>query len=220
MLLFSYKTPPVEKVLLQTPDKENITVEDLFKQQAKPTAPSVLALISDNDLFSPSRGVIDAPPKKTAAAMPKRSQLELIGIWTMGLLKGAIIVSPISRTKTNKKKQSYIIGETIGTTAYKLVGINPDTKSAIVGIGNSEFEIKLERNDKGSLRRRNKGAADSKAMISISGPPKPPTPIVKRRPTKRIPVRASTKGRKTHAELKKIRQNILKKIMLQRKKRK
>jgi hypothetical protein len=222
-VLFSYKAQPPEKVLQQTPTEANIAVKDIFKQQQKPATSSVLALIADNDLFSPSRGVVAAPKKAAAkaAAMPKRSQLELIGIWTMGSLKGAIIISPLSRKQANKKKKSYVIGEKIGTTAYQLIDINPEKKSAIVGIGNSQFEIKLERNDKGSLRRRSKGEADSKAMASISKPKIPIKPISAKRtqakPKKSTPVKPR-RGRKSPAELKQIRRDILKKMMLQRNK--
>lgn len=218
MVFFSHKTPPPEKVLQQTPKKENIVVEDIFAGKKEPITASALALITDNDLFSPSRGVTE-DTQKNAAALPKKTQFELTGICSMGTMKGAIIVNTASRNQINKK-QYYAIGEQIADTAYRLIDINNEDESAIIGVGNSQFIIKLERDDQGSLVRRNRGEADSKALISLSAPPPPPQKIESvpagNKPeaaSPNQPVKPQPKTDKSPEEMKKIREDILKKMM-------
>lgn len=227
VVVFSHKAPPREKVLDQTAIKPNNIVPDIFVQPKKLITSSALAIIADNDVFSPSRGISD-DPKKTAAEMPKKTQFELTGLCSMGPMKGAIIVNTASRQNENKK-QFYAVGEQISDTAYKLMDINPEEETAVIGVGSSQFMIKLERDDQGSMRRRDKGESESKAMISLSKPPEPPpkpeTPPTtatekpetqqngEDQPVTPTPVPAKAK---TAEDVKRIRQEILKKMMSKR----
>ena len=220
---FTHKAPAPEKALTRTPKEANVAVGDIFIQHKKPTTTSALALIADNDLFAPSRGA--SATKKNPVIKAKKSQFELIGLCNMGSLKGAMIINTSSR-KTSNKKQFYLIDEPIAGTGYKLIDIDPKEETATIGAGNTQYSIKLERDDAGSLRRRTKGESDSKTMISLSRPKvsktsqgKPPR-NVKAAPGQGIPV-AKTKprsGRKTPAQMKKLRQDILRKMMSRNKK--
>lgn len=223
---FSYKAPPSEKVLKQSPAKENIKVAAIFKRNKNSLTPSALAFIADNDFFAPSRGADPASLQKSSKnRKSRRNQLELTGIFKMGSMKGAIIVNKASGISANKK-QFYRIGETITNTSYSLLNISPEQESVTVGTGSSQFELKLERDDQGSLRRRDKGEAASKALVSLSKPkiaPKPKTSKPKTQPKKMTPVKPKkikNKNRKTSEELKKLRQDILKKMMNRRKNKK
>ena len=219
VVFFTHQAPPPEKVLKRTPNKENVTVEDIFIKKKNPTTASALAFIADNDLFAPSRGV--APGKKNKTIKPKKTQFELIGICNMGSTKGAMIINTSSRKGTNKK-QFYSVGQPIDGTGYRLIDIDPTEETAIIGVGNTQYSIKLEREDAGSLNRRNKGESESKAMISLSKPKSPPTTTVQKtsaRPSiKSAPVTPPRKGRKTPADMKRIRNEILKKMQSRTKK--
>ena len=225
MLHFSHKSPPPEKVLKQTPEEPNIQVPSVFPQKKKNLSSTEIALISGNDLFSPARGVDPSTlkPKKTGKKI-KHSQLELTGIYKMGSMKGAIIstVSNRSSSLANKKK-IFTVGDKIGDTAYVLQDINPEDESVVVSMGTSQFILKLEREDPGSLNRRTKGEAASQARASMSAtkpahkrlPTQKPTAARSSSTPKRTPVKPkniTTSNRRSAGDMRKIRQEILKKM--------
>lgn len=222
MLHFSHKSPPPEKVLNQTPSEPNIQVAPVFDNRNSSLNASELALIVDNDLFSPNRGVDPDSVKATAAGgrAMKHNQLELTGLCKMGDVKGAIIVNMGARPTGTTPKQFYLVGDTIEGTPYRLLDINPEEETAIISMGATQFSLKLERNDKGSNMRRSKGEAESKSLINATKPKIAPKPAVKpTSPTKKTTPKYKPKSprsnasQKTPEEMKKIRQDILKKMM-------
>lgn len=167
VVFFTYKVRPPEKVLKNTPVSAGKTYSGLFKIKKDLITSSAISLVVDNNLFSPSRGVVDKVVSKKALPALRKTNFELIGLVTMGDLKGAII---INKSKRSDKKNLYIVGDIIDGTAYELKDIKPNEQSAIISMGNSLFEIKLERGDQGSLSRRKAGEARSKELVSLSQP--------------------------------------------------
>lgn len=167
VVFFTHKVQPPEKVLKNTPSIANKSYSGLFKIKKDLITSSAISLVVDNNLFSPSRGVVDKVVAKKVLPKLRKTNFELIGLVTMGDLKGAII---INKSKRSDKKNLYLVEDMIDGTAYKLININPNEESAIIGMGNSHFEIKLERGDQGSLSRRKAGEARSKALVSLSQP--------------------------------------------------
>lgn len=233
MLHFSYTSPPPEKILKQTPVQSNISVPAVFKKKNQNLSTTQIALISGNDLFSPERGIDPSTLKveKTGKEI-KHSQLELTGIFKMGPVKGAIISSKVGRSANANKAKVYTVGKKIGDTSYTLQDIDPENESVVVSLGTTQYVLKLEREDADSLNRRNKGAAASKARalmsqpeIETNPPPLPPQPptastaagkpkTAPAKPTQTIPPANNKK------DMKKIREEILKKMMERRKKNK
>ena len=167
VVFFTHKVRPSEKVLKNTPASANESYPGLFKIKKDLISSSALSLVVDNNLFSPSRGVVDKAVTKKALPKLRKTNFELIGLVTIAELKGAII---INKSKRSDKKNLYLVGDVIAGTAYKLIDVDPNAQSAIIGMGNSRFEIKLERGDQGSLSRRKAGEASSKALVSLSQP--------------------------------------------------
>lgn len=230
MLHFSHKSPPPEKILSQTPNKPDITVMPVFESKNNSLTSSELDLIVDNDLFSPARGVDPASLQTatTSGKTMKHNQLELTGICKMGDMKGAIIVNTRSRTASaSNKKQFYLVGERIADTPYTLKDINPEEETAIISMGTTQFALKMERDDTGSLMRRSKGEADSKALISSTKPTIVQKPVTKTaapplpktfQKTKPISPPKNNSNKKTPEQMKQIREAILKKMINRRKK--
>ena len=222
VLHFLYQSHPPEQILSNTPVNENIHVKDIFKTKKHFLTESQIAMISDNNLFLPTRGV-DPASLKTSSGKPgrviRRSQFELSGICKMGELKGAIIINKSSRSSGNKK-HFYMVGDKIDNTPYRLQDINPQEESVTINMGNSRFELKLERNDPGSLNRRKRGEAAAKSAAKASQV----KPIIRKQGTpgaqpgrtiikKGVPGKPSTVMKiKTIEELKKIREAILKRM--------
>ena len=169
VVFFTHKARPPEKVLKNTPSIASKSYSGLFKIKKDLITSSAISLVVDNNLFSPLRGVVTQVVSKKPLPKLRKTNFELIGLVTMDVLKGAII---INKSKRSDKKNLYLVGDVIDGTVYKLIDIKPNEQSAIIGMGNSHFEIKLERGDQGSLSRRKAGEARSKALVSLSQPKK------------------------------------------------
>ena len=110
MLHFSHESPLQEEILNKTPTKANIQVAAIFDAKNNSLTTSELALVADNNLFSPARGVDPASlqASTTSGRRIKHNQLELTGIWKMGTLKGAIILNTTaSRSSKNSNKKKF-----------------------------------------------------------------------------------------------------------------
>jgi len=183
MLHFSHKSPAPEKILNKTPKEPTLAVQQVFETKSNSLTTSELAMIIDNDLFTPSRGV-DPASLQTATAKGgktlKHNLLELTGLCKMGDMKGAIIINTSSRNSSGSGiKQFYMVGEKIANSPYTLKDINPEEETAIISMGATQFVLQLDRGDRGSMMRRNKGEADSKALISSTQPKIVTKPITK-----------------------------------------
>jgi len=129
----------------------------------RPLGPVPVAVISDNNLFDPKRGVEEV--KAAPARAFQKKNFELTGICTMGSISGAVI---LDTSKRSKRAKFVKVGKEIGESKYKLIAIDPQEETVTVGVGNTQFTLKLERSDKGSIARR-KQVKDAAPVITLAG---------------------------------------------------
>ena len=167
LLHISYKKPRADSALDDTPLDSNINVSQTFKTYGTSLSETRLAYVGDHDLFNPTRGV---DPNKIQQVVVektiKQNQLEVMGLFQFGKMKGAIIASAAARSKNNlEKKQFYTIGEKIAGTSYILQDVKPEEQKAIVSLGATQYVLKLEQDDKSSEARRKAAVAASNERI-------------------------------------------------------
>jgi len=169
VLHVSYKTPPPPAILENTPQEADVKVEPFFKIPGKPLNESALTYVNDNNLFDPTRGVDDSQQNVVVEQTIKQNQLELMGLFKFGEMKGAIIASTAAKAKNElEKKQFYKVGEKIAGTSYILQDVKPSEELAVVSLGPTQYILKLERDDKASEARRKIAIAASNARIKSS----------------------------------------------------
>jgi len=204
VLHVSYKTPPPPAILENSPEEANTTVESFFKIPGKPLDASRLTYVTDNDLFNPMRGVDpDSMDKVVVEQKIKQNQLELMGLFKFGDMKGAIIASTAAKSKDSlEKKQFYKVGEKISGTSYILQDVKPDEELAVVSLGPTQYILKIERDDKASEARRKIAIAASNARIrstsnSIKTGKHPKNQIQRRNIKNKVKTRRNKKKRQT-----------------------
>jgi hypothetical protein len=170
VLHFSYKERHSDPALNDTPQEPTINVKPTFKFSGSPLSETRVAYVSDHDLFNPTRGIDPNSLKKTVTEKTiKQNQLEIMGLFKFGDMKGAIISSVASKSKSNlEKKQFYKIGEKIAGTSYILQDVRPEDEMAIVSLGATQYILKLEQDDKASLSRRKSAVAASNERIKAT----------------------------------------------------
>lgn len=170
LLHISYKNRPPDSALEDTPVEPSTNVSPTFKTFGTPLSQTRLAYIGDHDLFNPTRGVDPNSAKKVVAEKTiKQNQLEIMGLFQFGDMKGAIIASAASKSnKSLEKKQFYKIGEKIAGTSYILQDVKPEEEMAIVSLGATQYILKLEQDDKSSKARRKAAVAASNERIKTT----------------------------------------------------
>jgi hypothetical protein len=169
VLHVSYKTPPPPSILENTPQEADIKVDPFFQIPGKPLKEPGLTYVNDNNLFDPTRGVDDSDQNVVVEQTIKQNQLELMGLFKFGEMKGAIISSTAAKAKNElEKKQFYKVGEKIAGTSYILQDVKPAEELAVVSLGPTQYILKLERDDKASEVRRKIAVAASNARIKSS----------------------------------------------------
>ena len=170
LLHISYKKPHADSALENTPLDSNVNVSPTFKTFGSPLSETRLAYVGDHDLFNPTRGVDPNKVKQVVTEKTiKKNQLEVMGLFQFGKMKGAIIASVAARSKGNlEKKQFYTIGEKIAGTSYILQDVKPEEEKAIVTLGATQYVLKLEQDDKSSEARRRSAVAASNARIKAT----------------------------------------------------
>ena len=183
ILHISYKKTHADPALEDTPVESNVNVSQTFKTYGTPLSETRLAYVGDNDLFNPTRGVDPNKVQKVVVEKTiKQNQLEVMGLFQFGDMKGAIIASVAARAKGNlEKKQFYTIGEKIAGTSYILQDVKPEEEKAIVSLGATQYVLKLEQDDKSSEARRKAAVAASNerirttnSQLNMKNGPKPP----------------------------------------------
>ena len=206
----SYQSIPPDKELDLTPQGPNLKQIGIF-DQATIAMPGDLAEIYENNIFLPNRGQVEkAPPVNKPK--PYKGAFELTGLFKIAKVQGAVINSAGSRGSKALKSKFYRIGEKIGETGYTLEEISAKESTAIISNGRSREVLKLDKNDSGSLKRRQSEVAKQesiKRQLNLSTPrnvtPKPIKSSAKPAPK---PVHT----RKTAADIAAIRKKILERM--------
>lgn len=157
----SYKPAPTDKILNMTPDGANIKKTGIFDRE-NITPPAELSYIYENNVFVPNRGVVESENgdegegggPSIIAKKIYRGNFELTGICRMPNTQGAVITATGSRRSKALRAKFYRVNEEIGDTGYKLIEISPGTGSVVLDNGSNQTVIELDRNDRGSSKRR------------------------------------------------------------------
>ena len=207
----SYESTPPDKELELTPQGPNKKQTGIFDLAADPM-PGDLSEIYENNIFLVNRGRKEVVPP-SSQPKPYKGSFELTGLFKIGDIEGAIINSAGSRKSKGIKSKFYRIKEKIGDTGYTLDSISPKDETAVISNGRSKAVLKLDKNDNGSLKRRQAEVSKQKSIekslsISTGTSSKPVAKPVKPAPKKTTPVHR----KKTPAEIAAIRKKILERM--------
>ncbi len=213
-----YAPPPPDKELEMTPQGPSQQQTGIFDQGAI-AMPGELSYIYENNIFLSSRGKVeDAEVAKTT---PYKGSFELTGLFKIGDVSGAIINSAASRRKKSLPSKFYRVNESIGTTGYKLATISSKNATATLNNGRDTILLTLDKNDKGSLRRRQNAVKTQAAIARKQGlsmtPPKA-TPPPKKTSTKKKPTTRKSTSKRSSVEISEMRKKILERIQKKKEK--
>jgi hypothetical protein len=184
----AYQTAPPDKELDMTPKRADIAHVGVF-DRATIAMPGDLSQIYDNNIFLVNRGQEEKVP---ASKQPKpyKGIFELTGLFKIANVQGAIINISGSRKSKASGSKFYRVKDKIAETGYVLEKISPKESTAIISNGRSREVLKLDKNDSGSLKRRQSEVAQQKSrkkqlQISASSPPPPPSRTKVKKPSLR-----------------------------------
>ena len=215
----SYESAPPDKELELTPQGPNKQQVGIFDLAADPM-PGDLSEIYENNIFLVNRGRKEVIP---ASSQPThyKGAFELTGILQIDDIEGAIINSAGSRHSKGAKSKFYRIQEKIGDTGYVLDSISPKDETAVISNGHSKAVLKLDKNDRGSMKRRQveiKKQESIARLISNSNLTKSKTAANNRKSAVRR--KKPAPRRKTPAEIAAIRKKILERMKAKNSRRK
>jgi hypothetical protein len=171
-----HRSPPPPAILASRPTQPSINPAGLLSWRDERSKADIAA-ISQADLFDPNRGQVEVAPEKTSvvneAQRKKLEQFELVGLVRMGsTMHGAII-----HDRTGKlKKRFFKVGGKDDIEGFKLISVDPTACTATLGAGGREYELKLERNSKGSEQRRAQ-AQRQEAIVTLDSTAQPPQAV-------------------------------------------
>jgi hypothetical protein len=206
----SYQPAPPDEELDLTPQGASIKQVGVF-DQATIAMPGDLSVVYEDNIFLADRGQEE---KVLPGNQPKpyKGAFELTGLFKIANIQGAVINSAGSRRSKALKSKFYRIGEKIGETGYTLEEISAKDSTAVISNGRSREVLKLDKNDSGSLKRRQSEVAKQesiKRQLNLSKPrrvtPKPIKSSVK-------PAPKSAPAKKTAADIAAIRKKILERM--------
>ena len=212
-----YAPPPVDKELSMTPKLPSKKFKGYFDRTASKTTGN-LTYISESNIFSPSRAA-DTASAGTKPSSKYKSSFELTAVCHIASIKGAVITTASSRHSRSLPSKFYRINDPIGETGYKLIDVSPETGVAVISNGRSKEELKLDRNDSGSQRRRKEQIKERDSITRNTTQKIVKHPPPKTAPKKILPTQGKPK-KKTAKEIEEIRKKILERIAKERKKRK
>ena len=207
----SYESTPPDKELELTPQGPNKKQTGIFDLAADPM-PGDLSEIYENNIFLVNRGRKEVVPTSSQPT-PYKGAFELTGLFKIDNIEGAIINSAGSRNSKGVKSKFYRIQEKIGETGYVLESISPKDETAVISNGRSRAVLKLDKNDSGSLKRRQAEVNKQKSIeksLSISTATKSKPILQKRRPS--VSNKKPHPRKKTPAEIAAIRKKILERM--------
>lgn len=158
ILHFKFRPSPPEKALSQTPVKSKIEIMGVFDRNTPSPVPEVNNICNKNP-FDPARSEDGHSEGAGVHASLKQTSMELVGITEFGNTKGAIIIENALQMsnpgRPDARKTSgrhyYKIGDRL-PNGYVLQSIGGD--SAVLVFGGSTITLKIERNDKSSIERK------------------------------------------------------------------
>ena len=210
-----YSPPPVDKELSMTPKMPSKKFKGYFDRTSSKNTAN-LTYISESNIFSPNRAMDTATTGKKTASKHK-SSFELTAVCHIASIKGAVITTASSRHSRSIPSKFYRINDPIGETGYKLIDVSPETGLAVISNGRSKEELKLDRNDSGSQKRRQEQIKQRDSIVRNTTKSITKTPPKKTAPKTILPPGKTTK--KTAKEIADIRKKILERIAKERKKR-
>ena len=212
-----YTPLPPDKELEMTPQGPSKQQTGIFDQGII-AMPGELSSIYENNIFLTTRGRVEKVDAKKVA--PYKGVFELTGLFKISDVKGAIINSGGSRGRKALPSKFYRVNEPIGETGYTLEAISSKDATATLNNGRNKIILELDKDDKGSLRRRNDAVKTQKAIARRLNLSNKPLKVIKfsRTSTKKV-VRKPTPKKKSAADVAAIRKKILERMKAKNKKR-
>ena len=207
-----YAPAPPDKELEMTPQGPSQQHTGIF-DKAVIEMPGDLSYIYDNNIFLTNRGQVEKVEGKPQP-VPYKGAFELTGLFKIEDVKGAIINSKGSRGGKAVASKFYRVDESIGDSGFTLEAISSKEATATLSNGRSKIILKLDKDDSGSLRRREDAVKQQEAVEQKLQLSTKTSPVIKKE-TKKTPLKPvvqSASKTKSAKEIAEIRRKILERM--------